>query len=93
MFTSFKQIIKVLICGIGIGFGLIVFIQRLLKKKQEKTCEIEIKYKENTAKVKALIDSRKFVKRENIGFASCNSRRKIPFKFFERYKRYKDNSI
>lgn len=49
--------------GGGLGFVLVNIVQKFLKQKFEKTCEIEIGLKGKVIRAKALIDSRKFVKR------------------------------
>lgn len=52
--------VKIAILGGIFGFCLIVLVQKMLKKKLEKICEIEIFYNGKNVKTKALIDSRKF---------------------------------
>jgi len=62
VFANRENLIIVLICGVGLGFGLIVFAQKILKKKPERTCDIEISYKGKLLKTKALIDSGNLLK-------------------------------
>lgn len=76
LFASFDKLFKVLICGAITGFVLVVGIQKLLQKKFEKICEIEIGYQGKSVKTKALIDSRQFIKRKNFKFTSHYCRRK-----------------
>ena len=52
--------VKMAIGGGVLGFVLIVWVQKILRKKFNKTCDIEIGYKDKEVKIKALIDSRKF---------------------------------
>lgn len=74
IFIDCQNLIKILLLGFTVGFLLIVNIQKVLKKNFEKICEIEIIYNGNSVRTKALIDSRKFIKRRNFEFAGCNCR-------------------
>lgn len=75
-FTRFDKLFQVLIFGIITSFSLVVGTQKLLRKKFEKICEIEIEYQGKRVKTKALIDSRQFIKRKNFKFTSHYCRRK-----------------
>ena len=64
LFIKQIKLINILFCGTLVGFFLIVFVQKLLVKKLEKTCKIEIDYKGESIEIIALIDSRKFIDRK-----------------------------
>ena len=84
IFVNMQSIYMILICGIGLGFVLIILVQKILKRKAEKTCNIEISYKGKLLKTKALIDSRKFIKRKINKFTGCYCRRGMLFKYQNR---------
>ncbi|MBR2289244.1 MAG: sigma-E processing peptidase SpoIIGA [Clostridia bacterium] len=86
LFANLQKLAKILICGGIAGFILIVFVLKLLKQKFEKICEVEIEYHGKKTKIKALVDSREFVERENIEFASCDCGGKMCCGFFGRHR-------
>ena len=65
LFARYQRLTKVLVFGIITGFILIFFVQKILKNKFEKICEIEICYKNKKIKEKALIDSGNLLKEKN----------------------------
>lgn len=66
MFMNLNSSLKMTIIGAVVGFCLIIIVLKMLKRKFQKTCDIEIWYKGNEIKTKALIDSRKFIKRKGV---------------------------
>lgn len=61
VFIQFKKIFKILFLGVSSGFLLIIVAHKILNKKFSKICELKIRYKGDEIKMKALVDSRKFI--------------------------------
>lgn len=68
--------VKMAFIGGIFGFFLIVGVQKMLKRKFMKFCDLAIVYHGKEIKMKALVDTREFVKREYFKFACCDCRKK-----------------